>query len=456
MKIKLKIMFLLFIATIAINKKANSQNASDSSSAFSISEAQEYAIKNNATFLNAEIDQKIALAKKREITGLGMPQISSSFDIKDFLEIPTSLLPGEIFGAPAGVYIPVKFGVKYNATASGQVSQLVFNSDYIVGLQASKAYLELSEKATGRTKIETYATVAKAYYQVLINKERIKLLEKNITRIQKLHDDTKALNENGFVEKIDVDRIDVAYNNLLVELEKTKRLIGLTETLLKFQMGYDVSKPIILKDKLDMDNLPAIDEKAAVDTSKIDFKNRIEYSLVESQLKLGELDLKRYRLSYLPTVVAYGSLSAQAQRNTFDIFDTKKGWYPTAVIGGTINLPIFDGLQKHYKIEQARLSLLKTKNSAKNLENAITLEVTSARTMYSNAISSLSTQKKNMELAERIYNVSKKKYDAGVGSNIEVITAETSLKESQTNYYNAMYDFLVAKIDLDKSLGNIK
>lgn len=456
MKIKINFTLRFIAVLIASSLGLKAQNPADTTSSFSVSEAQEFAVKNNANFLNAEIDQKIALAKKREITGLGMPQINSSFDLKDFLEIPTSLLPGEIFGAPAGVYIPVKFGVKYNATASGQISQLVFNSDYIVGLQASKAYLELSEKATGRTKIETYSAVSKAYYQVLINKERIKLLEKNVARIQKLHNDTKALNENGFVEKIDLDRIDVAYNNLLVELEKTKRLIGLTETLLKFQMGYDVSKPIVLKDKLDMDNLPAIDEKLAVDTSKIDFKNRIEYSLVESQLKLGELDLKRYRLSYLPTVVAYGSLSAQAQRNTFDIFDTKKGWYPTAVIGGTVNLPIFDGLQKHYRIEQARLSLLKTKNSAKNLETAITLEVTSARVMYTNAISSLSTQKKNMELAESIYNVSKKKYDAGVGSNIEVITAETSLKEAQTNYYNAMYDFLVAKIDLDKSLGNIK
>lgn len=456
MKTKLKIALSFFAIVLLSNFSLKAQNATDTASSFSISEAQEFAIKNNANFLNAEIDQKIAIAKKREVTGLGLPQISSSFDVKDYLELPTSLLPGEFFGAPAGVFIPVKFGVKYNATLTGQISQLVFSSDYIVALQASKTYLELSEKATNRTKIETYSAVAKAYYQVLINQERIKLLEKNVVRIKKLRDDTKAFNDNGFVEKIDLDRIDVTYNNLVVELEKTKRLIGLTETMLKFQMGYDVSKPIVLKDKLDMDNLPAIDEKLATDSNKIDFKNRIEYSLVESQLKLGELDLKRYRLSYLPTVVAYGSLSAQAQRNEFDIFDTNKGWYPIAVIGGTINLPIFDGFQKHFRIEQAKLSLLKTKNSVKGLENAITLEVTSARVIYSNAIASLSTQKKNMELAENVYNVSKKKYDAGVGSNLEVITAETSLKEAQTNYYNAMYDYLVAKVDLDKAIGNIK
>lgn len=427
-----------------------SQEKQATGNVFSLKDAVTYAIKNNVANQNGVIDSEIAKAKKSEVTGLGLPQINSNFDLKDYEKIPTSIVPGDFFGQPGTLYA-VQFGTRYNATGTVQASQLVFNSDYLVGLQASKTYLELSEKAVTRTNIETSASVMKAYYNVLINRERLKLLIANIARIGKLKSDTKALNENGFVEKIDLDRIEVAYNNLVSEKQKVEKFIGLSEVMLKFQMGYDVSQPITLSDSLSVNVNSNLNGK-----DKITPSNRIEYSLLQSQLKLNELELKRNRLGYLPSLVAYASASANAQRNTFNFLDTKEKWYPIVVVGGTFNLPIFDGLQKHYRIQQSKLNLLKTKNTIKNLENAINMETMSAQVVYENAVTSLSAQQKNMELAENVYRVVKAKYDQGVGSNIEVITAETSLRESQTNYFNAMYDYIVAKVDYDKATGNIK
>ncbi|MFN7689552.1 MAG: TolC family protein [Bacteroidota bacterium] len=332
------------------------------------------------------------------------------------------------------------------------VSQLLFSSDYLVGLQASKTYMDLSKKAETNTKIETMTSVAKAYYGVLVAKERFKLLDANIERLEKMLNEMNAMFKSGYIEKIDVDRVEVNYNNLLVEKEKTQRLINLSEALLKFQMGIDINQNIELSDSLGT----FVNNLNEQNVGKINPSSRIEYSLLETQNKLNELDLKRNRLSYLPNLAAYGSFSKQAQRAEFDIFDPSLKWYPISLIGITLNVPIFDGLQKNYKIEQAKISLLKSKNTLDQLQKSINLEVNNATTSYTNAIATLKYQKKNIDLAERVYNTTKIKYDQGVGSNLEVINAQASYREALVNYYAAIYDALVSKTDLDKALGNIK
>jgi outer membrane protein len=424
-----------------------------SAQTYSLQQAQDYAVKNSINNANAKLDVDIARAKKNEVTGIGLPQVNGSFDLKDYLQIPTSLLPGDFLpGGTPGTFTPVKFGTKYNATMGLSVSQLLFSSDYLVGLQASKTYMELAQKAESRTKIETMTAVTKAYYGALVARERFKLLDANIVRLEKMLADMTAMNKSGYIEKIDVDRVEVNYNNLLVEKEKTERLINLSEALLKFQMGIDVNQSIALSDSLGT----FINNLSEVSNTKVNASGRIEYSLLESQNKLNELDLKRYKMSYLPNLVAYGSFSKQAQRAEFDIFDPSLKWYPISLIGITLNVPIFDGLQKNYRVEQAKINLLKSKNSLDQVQKSINLESSNATTSYTNSLATLKYQKKNIELAERVYQTTKIKYDQGVGSNLEVINAQASYRETLVNYYAAIYDALVSKTDLDKALGNIK
>lgn len=437
---------LLTLHTVAQNKSEGIKN-------LSLKEAIDYAIAHNASNLNAALDIEASKYKKKEIAGMGFPQLSASLDVKDYEKLPTQLLPGQFFGAPPGTYIPVQFGVKYNATGAIQASQIVFNSDYIVALQSSKSFLELSEKNYQRSQIETKAAITKAYYTVLVNKERLKLLQANVDRLKKLVEDTKSLNTNGFVEKIDVTRVTVAYNNLLSEKEKIDRLVGLTETVLKFQMGMEIKSQISLTDSLQLDNIPAFDISSS---SEFNYKNRIEYSLLESQQRLNELDVKRGKLRYLPSIFLYGNYSAQAQRNDFDFFDTDKKWYPIFIIGGTISLPLFDGFQNHYRLQQSKVNLLKTVNNMNNLKNAIDLEIETSKSSLLNALNTLNIQKTNTELAQEVYDVAKKKYEHGTGSSIEVMNAETALKEAQTNYYNALYEYFTAKVDYEKATGVIK
>lgn len=442
-------LFFLLMGHVAF-----SQTVRDSGKySFSLQQSIDFAMKNQTQAMNAGYDEQIAKQKVKETIGIGLPQINGSFDVKNFLEIPTSVIPAQAFNpfASPDEFMAVQFGTKYSATAGVDASQLIFSSEYLIGLQATKTFLELSRKATQRTKIELTVAVTKAYYSVLLNDERMKLIDANVERLKKLMEDTKALNTSGFVEKIDLDRVTVAYNNLLVEKDKITRLMELGTGLLKFQIGMDQMANLILTDKLaDVKFLP----DASAD--KFDYGKRVEYSLMQTQKTVSQLQLKRFKMGYLPTLAAYGSVSANAYRNKFDIFDTKKGWYPMVLIGARLGVSIFDGLQNQHRIQSSKIELLKAENNMKMIQQSIDLELSSAKANLLNASSALDIQKKNIELAENIYKTSKIKYEQGVGSSLEVMSAETALKESQTNYFSALYDALISKVDYDKANGNIK
>ncbi len=425
-----------------------SAQVKDTTASFSLQEAISYAQSHQVSIKNAQIDEQIAINTVKQTIGIGLPQVSANASFQDYLKVPTSLLPGEFFGAP-GTQIPVKFGVKYNSSIGLEANQLLFDGSYLVGLQASKTYKELSVKNTSRNRIETAIAVTKAYYSVLVSNEQLLLIDANLERLKKSLNDTEQMFKNGFVEKIDVDRLKVLNNNLLTERENVIRLLALNVNLLKFQMGMTIDSKLTLTDKIaniDITKTPLLGDSQA-------FNKRIEYSLLATQKKLNDLDVKRYKSLFLPSLSAFGSTSANFQDNKFsNLYDTR---FPTTVVGLRLSIPLISGGQKLYQLRNAKLAVLKTENELVNLQNGINLEISQAQTVYFNGQQSLENQKRNMELAKEVLRVTKIKYDQGVGSSLEVTTAETSLKEAQNNYINALYDMLINKVNLDKALGNI-
>ncbi|MGZ3866290.1 MAG: TolC family protein [Bacteroidia bacterium] len=442
---RIKITALFLLAAVLTKAQTNP-------SEFTLQGAIDYALQHNASYLNTEADARSSKYRRNEVLGQGLPQLNAALDVKDNAILPTSVIPASAFGGPPGTFLYPKFGIQYNATASATFSQLIFNSNYIVGLQASKELMNLSQKNILRSKVETAQNVSKAYYGVLVNRERIKILDLNIDRVKTLKENTAALNQTGFVEKIDLDRLEVSYNNLVTEKEKTARLVELSETVLKFQMGYDFSQPITLTDNLDKSGAAEDVQNLAI-SDKPDVTKRPEFLVIQSQQKLNEYDLKRYRLNYLPTLAAYGTYASQFQKNKLD-FDSKS-WYPFAVVGATLNIGIFDGLQTNARIQQAKIALLKTRNSVTQMQQAFEMEANTAAATYKNALASIQTQKRNIDLAQNIFDVVKKKYEQGVGSSLELNTAQNDLQQAQTNYYNTLYDLIIAKIDYQKATGSL-
>jgi len=417
---------------------------------FSLTQALDFAYSNNLDLKNSQLEEERMVAQKNEIRGIGLPQVSASFDIKDYVELPTSLLPAEIFGGQPDTFLPIKFGTQYNADAGISASQIIFNGDYIVALQSSKVFIDLTKKATFQTKLEVAEKVSKAYYLVLVNDERAKLLNNNIVQLQKVLDDAQIMYETGYVEQVDVDRLKVSLNNLKSEDDKLKKLVVLSRSMLKFQMGMAISELIVLSDKLENLDLNSLTLNS---DSTVDYTKRNEYSMLESQRTVNELKLKRNKYAYLPSVVAYGNLTTQAQRTEFDIFDTSKPWFAMGLIGAKLTVPMFSGTQRKYQTQQSKIELLQTENKLEQLEQGIDLQVSSAQVNLENSSATLTNEKDNMDLAQRVYDTVVKKYNEGVGSNLEVVTAETALKNATTNYHTALYDAIIAKIDLDKALG---
>ena len=442
---KYNYLILIFCLFSVISAKAQ---LTDSLANFSLKEAIDYAQNHQSSILNASIDEEIAKNTVKRTIGIGLPQLNGNVNFQDFLKIPTNLLPGEIFGKP-GTQIPAQFGVQYQSSFGLELNQLLFDGSYLVGLQATKTYKELSNKNLKRSRIETAVGVTKAYYSVLVSNEQLSLLDANMERLKKSLNDTKALFANGFVEKIDVDRLTVLNNNLETERGNVIRLLELNMNLLKFQMGMTIQSKLVLKDSIG--SLQVAEFLAVKDTAA--YQNRIEYSLLETQKKLNELDLKRYKSLFLPSLAAFGTTSRSFQSNDFlNLIDRS---FPATIIGFRLSVPLLSGGVKAYQVRNAKLEVLKTENNLVNLKNGINLEVEQAQTIYRNGLKSLENQKRNMELAKEVLRVTKIKYEQGVGSSIEVTTAETSLKESQNNYINALYDLLINKVNVDRALGKI-
>lgn len=419
---------------------------------FSIKECVKYGLENKAEVQNSLLTVDSVRYFSQEIMGVGLPQINASLNSQYYVQLPTSLIPAKIFNpaAPSDMMIPVQFGTKYNTTAGIDFSQLLFDGDFFVGLAAARNLVYLFSKAHERTKIEAAATIQKAYYNCLINQKRIELITSNLERLQKLQLDTERLLKAGIVEKIDLDRIEVTINNLKTEQEKVSQLVALSVNLLKFQMGMNLNANLVLTDSLSTQSASLNFVEATADIEK-----RVEYQMLTYQNKLFHLDKLRHYAGFVPTLYLYSSVSAQAMRNEFSYFDTKKNWFSVGIVGVKLSLPIFDGLRRKNRVEQATIAIRKNEIDQQNFALAAQLELKNAITTYNNNIRSVEIQHRNLELAQEVYRLAKIKYDKGTGMMLDIINAEASRKEAEINYLNALLEVNIARIDLLKSQGQL-
>jgi len=417
---------------------------------FSITQCVDYANKNNLQVKNALLTIKSQEAINKEVTASALPTVTATVGGVNYLELPVSLLPGEIFGGTAGTFIPVRFGTKFNANASLQLQQLLFDGQVFVALQARRATIALQQKSAEVTEEMIKTNIHKIYYQLVVSKTQITLLDANVERLQKLEHDTRELYKNGFVEKLDLDKIAVQIANLQTEKLKATNAIEIGYIGLKTLLGMPVKDILILTDKISEEQI--ITDVAS--NQDYAYTDRKEFQAVSLGKKLNEYNIKRYQLSYLPTIAMSGAFTKNAQRNQFNFF--KGGdWFTTSFVGLNISTPIFDGFARKARITKAKIDLQQTENQLQNLRLTIDAEVTQAKMNFATAISTLSYQKKNMQLAESVYAQTKKKYEIGTGSNIEITAAQTDLVTAQTNYIGAMYSAIIARVDYLKATGKL-
>lgn len=435
---------------------------------FSLEEAIEYAKKRSIEIKKAELDIAYADAQIKEFRSIGIPKVNAEVGYQNFPNIPVQVVPDfispvvvgtmEEFGVvppgsteniPESPPIVAKFGTNNNFTASVEMSALLFDGSYFVGLKAAKGVKDLNQRQRALTEYDLRYAIINAYQRVLLIQENKKTLDSNIANLETTLKETQALYDNGFAEQLDVDRLTLTYSNLKSERDIVSRQEQLALNGLKFQMGYPMEEDLQLSDEL---SVLVADAENAISDGVLDISNRIELDIFRQNENLNELNKKNLQMQYYPRLVGFASHQQVLLRN--DLFDgNEAGFNPTTVLGLTLSIPIFDGLEKKYKIEQVRIDQERLALDMRNFRRATSMQVQNARINYVNAKQRLENQRKNLQLAERILETTRIKYREGVGSSLEVNQAEQELYQTQANYINSLYDLLVAKTDLDKAQG---
>ncbi len=461
---KLKPILTIILLLIGFSLQAQQ----DSIYKFDIDQAINYALENNINVKNKELDVKKAKWKIWETTAIGLPQVSASSEYQNFPDIPTQLMPDFLTPVVMGVNakyfglspiqkppsgdnkLPVQFGSKHNLSWGVSVSQIIFSGEYIVGLQAAKTYKLISEQNFDKAKIELKNSVEQAYYLALIARQSREILEQNFKNILNLSGKTQKMVNQGVADQTQADQIKILELNLKNQISSLKRQESLSLLMLKVQMGMAPNDSLILTS-----SLKQIKSGLTLEIVSENFneKQNIDYQMMNTQVKLKTLDLRRSESKTLPSVGAYFSYSKKAMENEFNFLDSDTKWYPTAVWGIKVSIPIFGSGQKYSVIRQKKLAVMESLNQQKLISQQLNLQYEQAKSNYLNAFDNLLNQQKNKELSEKIYKDTQIKFQQGTASSMNLTQAQNQYLQAEANYYQALMQILKAKSSLEKILN---
>ena len=421
----------------------------------SLKEVKDMALQNNKDVRNAMLDVRIAKKKIWETTAIGLPQISAVVDYQDIPNIATTLLPAQIFDPDAkeGEFLEMKFGTQHNANLTLTLNQLIFKGGYIVGLQASKIFLKLSEDKLKKSKLDIKESVTNTYYLILLAEETEKIITKSIKNIKKTLYETNELFKSGFLEETDVDQIKLSLTDLSNSLSSIQRQKRISYRLLKFQIGMDLDTDITLSEEL---NLILNSVNKNLITEKFNVKNYIDIVMLETLEKSKKLLLKNEKSEFLPTISAFVQQRYSAMRDEFNFFKKNdEKWFSSTMIGININIPIFDSGMKLAKVGQAKLELKKAQNDKYNAQRGLKLEWEKSRAAFIDELNKLKNSNESVLLAKRVFERNKIKYKNGIVSSMDLIQAHNQYLSSQSNYIQNVISVLNAKTKIDKYLNRL-
>jgi len=411
-----------------------------------LSECIQYALDNNPQMKIAKLQIADADWQIKENTSTGLPQISAGIGYQYFLQRPG--IPASALGFPGAGDEKVFFNAYHSLTPSISLNQLLFSNSYLIALKASRYYREYVQLQLATAQKTLRDQVTDAYLPALLLSENLLVLDKNIANLTNLLRETSATFEAGFAEQLDVDRLQLSLTTLRSERDNLARQRDIVLNALKMAMGMPVKQEIALAD--DLQKLLAQYATADV-AAEINYMSRPEYVTLLKGRELSVLQTDLYRKPWMPTVAAFFQYQPGWQGAFGD--DTKWFFIPSAVVGVSVTVPIWDGGGAKAKRERAIIAVQTVDAQKELLENALTLEVENARKQFLNATERTKSQQQNLDLAQRIYNTTQTKYKAGVGSSFELVTAEQQLYTAQQALMQAQYDLLSAKVALRKALG---
>lgn len=417
---------------------------------FTLEEAQQYAIENNYDVRNAGTDVEIARKRVKENLAIGLPQVNASAGYTNYLELPTSIIPGDFIGTP-GEDQEIQFGTQHNATWNASLSQLIFSGQYIVGVMASKAYVGLNETNYQKSEIEIKDAIAKSYYPVIILEENKKVFDSTMTSLSKMLYETEEYYNAGFVEDTDVDQLKLLIADMQTTITNIDNQLQIAYNMLKYQLGMKAAEEIIITDNLD--KLLAEVDREILLNSEFNFNDHIDYKMLKDQERMAVLQMRLNRSEYYPTLSGFYQFQQDAMRNEFNFFTDGK-WFTNQMFGFQLEVPIFSSGNRKYKVQQSKLELEKIKVMDDQLQQGLSLKIRTVKSEFNNAYLIYQNKKMSVSNAEKIYQRTEIKYREGIANSLDLSQTYNQYLTIQIEYLTAILDLLNKKAELEKELTN--
>ena len=426
-------------------------NAQEEKVSFSLQEAIDYALKNSYNSRVAINDIESAKKKVWETTTIGLPQIEGKVDYQNNLKQQISLLPAEFFGGNPGEFAEVAFGTKQTMNAAVTLRQLIFDGSYLVGLQASKTYLKISEQANEKTDQVTREAVINAYGNVLVSEKTIEILTSNLKILKKNLDDAKKIYENGFNEEEDVEQLEITYGNIQNQLNNVERMKIIAYRMLNLALGKSIEDELILTDTLEGLAQQNMDLNLIATSFNVD--NHIDFKIAENDRESKRLLMKLEQSKGLPTLSAFVNYGAQANSDEFTFFKKDQRWFDYSLLGVSLNIPIFSSLGRNAKTAQAKIDLENSDIRLEETKQKLNLQAAAAKNDYQFSIENYYTSEKNLKLAERIEKKQRIKFFEGISTSFDLLQAQNQLYTQQQEYIQSMLNVIAQKAALENALN---
>lgn len=444
---------LLLLTLVSLTPVLQAQQSPQLPSPFTLKNALEFALEHKSNVKKAKLDEENSLHQIAEVRSRALPTISGTGSLTYNPVLQLSAVPGDLAGQP-GTTLLIPFGQKWNSSAAISLQQNLFDQSVFTGLKAAKTTQEYYKIMSTLTDEQTIEQVANNYYQVLVQRQKLVVIDSNIATTTRVKEVIDGQYKNGLAKKIDLDRTRVNISNLQAQRQQILNAVQIQENTLKFYMGMDISTPL----DIPAASFETIEPSLQLASSKPDVTRMTDYQLLKKQETLYNFQKEAVKAEYYPTLSLNGNYGYQGLGNKFPIGTGKPAvnWFDYASIGLNLKIPIFNGFATRSRVRQADVDVRKVQEDLKNTELSLNLAYENAKTQISNSIITLNNQKENVELAQEVYDNTRNNYNQGLAPLTDLLDAENSLTTAQNNYSSALLDYRLAEIQLIKAQGNLK
>jgi outer membrane protein TolC len=418
----------------------------------SLDDAVEYGIENNRRLQNAERDVQIAYKQRWETIAIGLPNVTLDLNYLNYLELPTSLIPAEFFGGQKGDFSEIQFGTEQSAIGSVKLEQLLFDGSWIVGLEYSKIYLNISENLYEKTLLEVRESTVKLYSLVVTLDEGIILLKETLENFKKDLFEVTELYKNGFEEVENVEQIKITIAQAELSLLQAKKTRDNQLNLLKLVLGINLEDTIILSTSID----DFIAENIIFSNSFDEFNTNknIDVKISQNNFDTKRIEYKLEKSKKLPKVSGFISGTYTGYNNEFDFTNKSQNWFGSSVLGINLEIPVFNAFKLNTSSQRAKIAMNQAMTNLEEQEERVKAQVQQKLKEYQIAIQTLSVSEQNMNLAMSIEEKNSIKFFEGIVSSFELRQAQLQLLDSQQKYLNSVLELISIKTELETLYNN--